>query len=100
MSHCLAPRPLAILLGVALLAACTNDAGAPPPSPVQTPASMPGGRTAVFEPEPGVLCNRAREICVDRSGASIAHTRDHFGPAAAQRLLRRMLPERDDGIDV
>jgi Fels-1 Prophage Protein-like len=49
--------------------------------------TLPAG---LESPENGVICNRSRSICYDRSGTSIGLTEEFLGHAAAERLTANL----------
>lgn len=54
-----------------------------------------GAGNNVFEPEPGVVCNRTTKICYDQQRPDVRLTRTYFGDAAAQRLRRQIGDQHD-----
>ncbi|MDX1606483.1 MAG: YcgJ family protein [Candidatus Competibacterales bacterium] len=45
--------------------------------------------TDTFQPEPGVRCDRAQQVCTDAKGPSFGWTRVQFGDGAALELVER-----------
>ena len=71
---------LLCLTSLALLACSTPTPAEPeaaPPAAAATPAPPD-----TFEPSPGVICDRDREVCEFRGGASVGLTRLFFGDPA------------------
>ena len=82
-----------ILLAAALFAAGCQSGGTSTPAPAKPAASDPPKDKTVFEPATGVRCDRSKDTCEWKGGASVGLTRLFFGDGPADGLMPTMAPE-------
>ncbi len=81
-----------ILLTAALFAAGCQS-GSTPATSTETPTPEPPRDTTIFEPASGVQCDRSRNSCEWKGGASVGLTRLFFGNGPADALMPTVAPD-------